>query len=386
MRVLVLGAGRMGLGTCFDLVRSPRVEAVTVADINRERAEAVVKQLASPRIRAATVDVTNLPEVIRMMRGHHSVVSCVVYLHNLRLARAAIEARVNFCDLGGNNNIVSAELALDTEARAAGIRIIPDCGLAPGMVSVLAVHGAKRFDQLEVLRIRVGGLPQKPQPPLNYQIVFSIDGLINEYVEPARIIRDGRIAEVDSMTEVEELEFPSPYGVLEAFHTSGGISTLPECFFGKVKELNYKTLRYRGHCQQIRLLMDLGMASSDTVPVDGMPVVPRHLLRELLARGIPADGPDVVLIRLEFYGIKGGNSQSLVFDIIDSSDDENGLSAMMRTTSFPASIVSQMMANGDISAFGAMTQERCVPTNLFVAALAERGIRLLERMDSLKRG
>src|SRR5207253_299892 len=237
MKILVLGAGRMGLGAAYDLAHSDQVEAVTVADIDLERARAVAATIGSDKIRAAQVDVDNERETVALMRGHAAAISCVTYFHNLRLARAAIESRVNFCDLGGNNAVVDAELALDEEARAAQINIIPDCGLAPGMVSVLVAHGAQRFDELEEVHIRVGGLPQNPRPPLNYQIVFSVEGLINEYVERARIIRDGHVVEVDSMTETESLKFPHPFEELEAFQTSGGTSTLPETFMGRVREL-----------------------------------------------------------------------------------------------------------------------------------------------------
>lgn len=378
MRILVLGAGRMGLGACYDLVRSPDVDTVTVADLDHLKGEAVITRLASSKLAAETVDVSNHSLVVDLMRGHDAVVSCVVYRHNFMLAQAAIEARANFCDLGGNNQVVDAELALDTEARAAGVRIIPDCGLAPGMVSILAAHGARRFQHLDAMHIRVGGLPQKPRPPLNYQIVFSIDGLINEYVEPARILRGGRIVEVESMTEVETLEFPPPYGRLEAFQTSGGTSTLPESFRGKVEALDYKTIRYPGHCQQFKLLLDLGLAGTNPVYIDGAEVIPRNVLRELLAQRLPSDGPDVVLVRVEFSGISSGQQRTLVYDIIDCYDEEAGLSAMMRTTAFPASIVAQMMASGDIPNPGAVPQERCVPTDKFIAALAKRNIHLVE--------
>ncbi len=378
MRILVLGAGRMGLGACYDLVRSPDVETVTVADLDPLKGEAVVTRLASSKLTAETVDVSNYSQVVDLMRGHDAVISCVVYRHNFTLARAAIEARANFCDLGGNNQVVDAELALDAEAQAAGVKIIPDCGLAPGMVSILAAHGAGRFQHLDAMHIRVGGLPQKPRPPLNYQIVFSIDGLINEYIEPARILRGDRIVEVESMTEIEILEFPPPYGRLEAFHTSRSTSTLPESFQGRVEVLDYKTIRYPGHCQQFKLLLDLGLAGSIPVRIDGVEVVPRNFLRELLAQKVPSDGPDVVLVRVEFSGISNGRQSTLVYDIIDCYDEKTGLSAMMRTTAFPASIVAQMMARGDIPNPGALPQERCVPTDKFIAALAERNIRLVE--------
>lgn len=369
----------MGLGAAFDLAHNSDCESVTVADVDVERARAVVATVGSEKLRAAEIDVANQEDVVRLMRGHDAAISCVVYHHNLRLARAAIEARTNFCDLGGNNAVVQSELALDEEARRAGINIIPDCGLAPGMVSVLAAHGASRFENLEELHIRVGGLPQNPRPPLNYQIVFSVEGLINEYVERARVIRNHTIVEVDSMTEIERVRFPAPYEEMEAFQTSGGTSTLPETFLGRVRELDYKTIRYPGHCEKFKLLIDLGLAASEEMEVEGARVRPRRVLGEMLLRHLPADEPDVVLILLEFRGTRAGQSETeiLRYQIIDRFDERTGLSAMQRTTAFPASIIAQMMARGEITEKGAIPQERCVPTESFMAALDARNIKVV---------
>ena len=421
MKILILGSGRMGLGAAYDLAHnSEGVEAVTVADVDGGRARAVAETVGSERVRPALVDVTDEAGVVELMRGHDAALSCVPYFHNLRLARAAVEAGTNFCDLGGNNAVVDAELALDAEARAAGVNIIPDCGLAPGMVSVLAAHGAARFRELDELHIRVGGLPQQPRPPLDYQIVFSVEGLINEYVERARVIRAGRIVEVESMTELEHLDFPAPFGRMEAFQTSGGTSTLPETFAGRVRELDYKTIRYPGHCERFKLLIDLGLASSEEVEVEGARLAPRRLLGEMLYRHLPADEPDLVFIRLEFVGRlkadEGALREQLVetgqvsaeeassglfdhvlraaarsaqaqparlrYDIIDRFDARTGLSAMMRTTAFPASVVAQMMARGDTTEKGAVPQERCIPAAAFVAELARRDIKIEERLEA----
>jgi lysine 6-dehydrogenase len=381
MKILVLGSGRMGLGAAFDLAHSTDVKVVTVADIDLERARAVAETLKSDKVKPALVDVANDRQVTELMRGHDAAVSCVVYHHNLRLARAAIEARVNFCDLGGNNSVVAEELALDEAAREAGINIIPDCGLAPGMVSILAAHGARLFEQLEAIHIRVGGLPQNPRPPLNYQIVFSVEGLINEYVERARVIRDGQIVEVDSLTEIERLNFAAPFTEMEAFQTSGGSSTLPESFMGRVRELDYKTIRYPGHCEQFKLLIELGLAGKEEIEVDGMRVSPRRVLAEMLLRHLPSDEPDVVLIRVEFRGTSKGTKQRLRYDIIDRFDESTGLSAMMRTTSFPASIIAQMMARGEIQEKGATPQEHAVPPDIFVAELLKRNIQITTTID-----
>src|SRR5215204_2681218 len=274
MKILVLGAGRMGLGAAFDLAHnSPQVKVVTVADADFEKAEQVVKAVNSEKVTAKHLDVSNIAEVVELMKSHDSAISCVNYWYNVELSKAAIATATNFCDLGGNNYVVDEQLSLDEEAKAAGINIIPDCGLAPGMVSILAMHGARRFDETEEIHIRVGGLPQNPKPPLNYQLVFSVEGLINEYIESARVIRDGQIREVESMTEIENLAFDD-FPPLEAFQTSGGTSTLPETFLGKIKELDYKTIRYAGHCERFKTMIDLGLCSSEEIPVEHAKIAP----------------------------------------------------------------------------------------------------------------
>jgi lysine 6-dehydrogenase len=371
MKMLILGAGRMGLGAAFDLAQQPDVDTVTVADMDVAKARHVAEVIGSAKVRPVHLDIAFGSEgVVQQMRGHAAAISCVNYWHNEVLARAAIEAGANFCDLGGNNDVVAAELALDAQARAAGVNVIPDCGLAPGMVAVLVAHGAQRFAALDEIHIRVGGLPQNPKPPLDYQMVFSVEGLINEYVERARVIRGGKVVEIDSMTELESLDFPPPFGTMEAFQTSGGTSTLPETFFGTVKELDYKTIRYVGHCAKFKAMIDLGLCSSAPISVDGQAVVPRRVFGDLLVSHLPHDEPDYVLVRVEFKG----EGKTLRYDIIDAHDPATGLSAMMRTTAFPASIVALMMARGEITQKGALPQERCVPPELFMSELAKRKI------------
>ena len=390
MKILVLGAGRMGHGAVFDLIHnSPDVNAVTVADFHLEKAEAVAASVGG-NVTARQIDASNYDEIVELFRGHDSVISCVNYWYNVALSKAAIETKANFCDLGGNNYIVDEQLGLDADAKAAGINIIPDCGLAPGMVSVLAMHGAARFDTLDEIHIRVGGLPQDPQPPLNYQLVFSVEGLINEYLEVARVIRDGKITEVDSMTEIESLSFDG-FPPLEAFQTSGGTSTLPDSFLGNIKELDYKTIRYAGHCEKFKTMMDLGLCSSDELVVDFQKVKPRKVFGELLQKHLPADGPDYVLVRLDFVGrgcrsphdSKGVSDnlseiQRLHYDIVDKLDETTGMSAMMRTTAFPASIIAQMMAHGEVLSRGATPQEKAIDPAKFVAELSRRNIVIRE--------
>jgi lysine 6-dehydrogenase len=374
MNILLLGAGRMGLGAAHDFASQPDVDRVTVADMDGDKARFIADRVG-PKVHPVELDVTDHDAVVALMRGHAAVLSCVVYKLNVQLAKAAVEAGTNFCDLGGNNTVVDAELALDAEARERGVNIIPDCGLAPGMVAVLVAHGIQRFETVDEVRIRVGGLPQDPKPPLDYQMVFSVEGLINEYVERARVVRDGKIVEVDSMTELETLDFPEPFGTMEAFQTSGGTSTLPETYLGRIRELDYKTIRYRGHCDKFKTMIDLGLCHGDARPV----------FANLLVHHLPHDEPDVVLVRVEFKGrgreaadngreAADGGIETLRYDIIDRQDETTGLSAMMRTTAFPAAIVALMMARGQITKKGALPQERCVPPAPFMEELAKRNI------------
>lgn len=379
MKILVLGAGRMGHGAVFDLVRnSPDVSAVTIADADLAKAKTIAGSFTEKPVAAVAFEAANETAAVELMRGHDSVISCVNYWYNVPLSRAAIAAGSNFCDLGGNNTIVDQQLALDAEARDAGISIIPDCGLAPGMVSILAMHGTAQFEEVEEIHIRVGGLPQKPEPPLDYQLVFSVEGLINEYVEPARVIRDGKIVDVESMTEIEEIAFDG-FPPLEAFQTSGGTSTLPETFRADIRELDYKTIRYAGHCAKFKAMIDLGLCSSEEVATSDGSFVPRKAFGKLLELNLPADGPDYVLVRVDVVGDGGKRFR---MDIVDRQDEANGVSAMMRTTAFPASIIAQMMAKGEVLARGATPQEKAVDPKKFLAELQRRGIVVEESAHS----
>jgi len=376
MKVLVLGAGRMGYGAVFDLIKnSPDVETVTVADMDASKAKAVADAVDPARVTPREIDIADYEAARDLMRGHDSVISCVNYWYNVALSKAAIEVGANFCDLGGNNYIVDDQLGLDADAKAAGVSVIPDCGLAPGMVSILAMHGARQFDELREIHIRVGGLPQEPQPPLDYQLVFSVEGLINEYIETARVIRDGEVRQVESMTELEDLTFDG-FPPLEAFQTSGGTSTLPESFLGKIRDLDYKTIRYAGHCDKFRTMIKLGLCSSDEIVADFHKVSPRKVFGRLLEMHLPADQPDYVLVRVDFAGVAAGLEKRFRYDIVDKLDPRTGLSAMMRTTAFPASIIAQMMARGEVLERGATPQEKAIDPDKFVAELDRRNIKI----------
>lgn len=370
-RYLVLGAGRMGQAAAWDLARQPGTRAVVLADRDGAALARARRAAASPRVTAVRADLSRPAGLEPLLRAADAVLSAAPYRFNLGLAKAAVSAGCHFVDLGGNDAVVAAELALHRQAKARGVTVVPDCGLAPGMVSLLAADGIARLGgRADAVRIRVGGLPLHPKPPLDYQLVFSVQGLINEYIEPCRALRKGRIAVLPPLSGLEAVAFPPPFGRLEAFTTSGGASTLPDTYRGRVRDLDYKTLRYPGHAARFRLLMDLGLTASTPLPSGA---VPRDVLAACLEKTVPAQGPDAVLVRVT---VSRGR-RTLVYQCIDRGDRR--FTAMMRTTAFPAAIVTGMLARGDLHRPGALPQERCIPPGPFLEALRARGLRITIR-------
>ncbi len=372
----------MAYAIAYDLARNQNISQVVVGDIRLEDACRLARFVKSRKIKPVRADATDYREVLKTIKDSSCVIGSTTYSHNYLLTKACLQARANFCDLGGNIYIVRKQRALHKQAQKAGITVIPDCGLAPGMVNVLAYHWAKEFDSIEILKIRVGGLPQKPQNLLNYQLVFSVEGLINEYIEDAVILKNGRRQIVPSMTGVEELSFAKPFAELEAFYTSGGTSTLPETLARRVKNLDYKTIRYPGHSRFIKLMMDLGLFSSQAIVINGQKIIPRQLSAHLLTKYLPANQPDVVLIRVQLQGKRQGKKVSLTYDCVDFYDRKTKLTAMQRTTGFPVAIIAQMLAEGRIKEKGVVPQELCVPGELFLKELHSRNIKFRLRQGT----
>jgi lysine 6-dehydrogenase len=381
MKLLVLGAGLQGSAAAFDLLRNVDVERVGLADRSSERLEQARLRLGDRRLSLHELDVADTERVIELMADYDACLSAVNYWFNVDLTRAAIEARTHFCDLGGNNTIVGEQLKMDAAAFAAGVTVVPDCGLAPGMANILAAHGIRRLDEVSSVRIRVGGLPQHPKPPLDYQLVFAVEGLLNEYVERCVVVRDGVKLSVEPLTEIEEIEFPEPFGKLEAFHTSGGLSTLAKTFAGKIRDMDYKTIRYPGHGAKMRTLLEIGLFSADPLQVGDVEVKPRAVTARVLENLLAGDDQDCVLVRVTVVGLKNGARRRLEFELIDHYDAENGITAMMRCTAYPASVILQMLASKRIEPRGVVLQERCVPAEEFIAELQKRGMRILERQS-----
>ncbi len=376
MKLLVIGAGMMGSAAAYDMARAEVVESVTLADTDKRRAKEAASRVSklarTKKVRAVELNAAKESAAAKLMHGHDAALSAVPYFFNLGLARAAIKAGCHFADLGGNNTVVRQELALSKKAEKRDVAIAPDCGLSPGMASILAGELMRRVGgKADALKIYVGGLPERPREPFKYQLVFSVEGLINEYVEPARILRKGKLTTIEPLSEPEIFEIDG-LPPLEAFHTSGGTSTLPESFAGKVGECFEKTLRYPGHLPMIRALYDLGLFSGEKLKLGKIEVAPRAVSARLLQEKFAGEEPDMVVMRVEAHQ---GDTLA-AFTVVDHYDRKTGMTAMMRTTAWPASVVVQMLASGEISKRGGIRQEIDVPAQKFLAAMEGRGVHI----------
>ena len=376
MRMLVLGAGLQGSACAYDLLQQSEVERVTLADLGPKRLPAFLKKKVGKRLALARLDVKHTARLRALMRGHDAVMNASPYHFNYAVAKAAVAAGLHCADLGGNTEIVQRQKTLHGAARKKGVSIIPDCGLAPGMVNILAVEGIRRVGDADTVKIFVGGLPRHPEPPLNYQIVYSLEGALDYYTTPSWVLRDGQPARVDALSELESVEFPAPVGTLEAFHTGGGISTMPWAYAGRVRSMEYKTLRYPGHVAIMRPIRELGLLDLKPVTVKGTKVVPRDaFIATVSPKLTKLKAPDLVALRVEVTG-RGG--RRVAWQLLDYYDEATGISAMMRTTGYSLAITGLMQVDGRISAAGAYTPDEAVPFRPYVDELKRRGVEIRE--------
>jgi lysine 6-dehydrogenase len=381
----ILGAGRQGVAAAYDMIRFGNAERVILADLDGGLAHAAaqrVNQLTESALASGVqVDATDLGRLAGFLEPVDALLSAAPYRFNLMIARACVASRTHMCDLGGNTDVVWSELALDQAAQAAGISIVPDCGLQPGMGNTLAVHAMTQMDDPKDVRIWVGGLAQEPRPPFDFLLTFNVEGLTNEYDEMSMVLQDGVRIALRAFEGLEEIDFPAPVGHCEAFLTTGGTSTCPWTFEGKLRTYVEKTVRYPGHMQVFRAFRDLGLFGRQPIRVGSDPVVPRDLYHTLLQPLIDfPDDRDIVVLRVQCEGQNEGRAKRVSLDLMDFYDPTTGFRAMERTTGWPAAIVAQMMAQGTLKA-GATPLERAVPPQPFLEQLSRRGFNLTETVS-----
>ena len=379
MKVVVLGAGLMGKEAARDLVESAIVEKVFLADVQLDQVEAFKSKLKSDKLEAVRLDANDDEQLKDIMSKGDVVINALFYSFNEKVARTAVQVGVHSVDLGGHiGGATDAVLGLHEEAVKKGVTLIPDLGVAPGMINILSGYGASKLDEVKSIKLYVGGIPVNPVGPLKYNIVFSLDGVFDHYTDTSRVVRDGVLHEIPSLTGIESIHFDE-FGELEAFHTSGGTSTLTGTF-PHVETLEYKTIRYPGHAEKFKVLVDLGLTDKGTfVELDGKKISTREVLKAALTPGLLlGEKQDAVLLRVIVSGLKNGEEVTYEYELVTKKDMDHQVTAMARATANTISVVAQMIGNGEITKRGVYPPEQIVPGDAYIEEMKKRGVHIIE--------
>jgi len=378
MKVLVLGCGNIGSVAAEDLAKSLSHNQIVLADKDEARAKKVAAKIGRNNVSWVKLDAGNRLELVNSLHDYDLVLGFLPGNLGYNLLEACIAAGKDLVDV---SFMEENPLTLHEKAVRAGVTIVPDCGLAPGISNFLVGYAAKKLDKIEKAHIMVGGLPEKPIPPLDYVITWSPESLIDEYTRKARIVVNGRVIEKEAFEGLEHINFPS-VGRLEAFYTDGLRTLIDTC--KDVNEMWEKTLRYPGHVEKIRLLKDLGFFDEEQIIVDGVRVSPRKVTARLLGRKLRMpELKDFVVLKIEIFGSKNGRKRQYEYYLLEFSDIKRGVTAMARTTAYPASIVAQLIAKDRIKIKGVVPPEKIGMddelSSLFLDELKRREINIEEK-------
>lgn len=375
--MLILGCGNIGSVAAEDIGKSIDSIEVVVADRNETRAKLIAEGISESNVSWIQLDAAKHNELVKTLEDFDLAMGFLPGKLGYRLAEACIDARNDLVDV---SYMAENPLTLNDKAIKAGVTIIPDCGLAPGISNTLVGHAAGKLDKVQTVCIMVGGLPEKPVPPLGYVITWSLESLIDEYTRKARIVKEGEIVEVEALNGLEEIEFPN-VGRLEAFYTDG-LRTLPYTV-SNVDNMWEKTLRYPGHAEKIKLLKALGFFDEKQINVEDVSLSPRKLTVKLFDQKLRRpEIRDIVAMKIEVSGIKNDKHMRYVYHMLDRYDENRGITAMARTTAYPASIIAQLMLKKAVKAKGVVPLERLGVSeeffSKFLNELEKREIRITE--------
>ena len=375
MKALFLGCGNIGSAAVDDFAKSMSSVQVFAADKNSARAEEAANRAATDNVSWIQLDVLNHRQLIRELENFDLVVGFLPGSLGYKLVEACVEVGKNLVDV---SFMSENPLTLNSKAVEANSTIVPDCGLAPGISNILVGHALKRLDKLQKVHIFVGGLPEKPLPPLGYVVTWSTESLIDEYTRKARIVEDGKIVDVETLSGLEKVEFPN-VGELEAFYTDG-LRTLLHTM-NELDSMWEKTLRYPGHAKKVGLLKTLGFIDEKHINIEGVNVSPKKLTAKLLEQKLcKPEVKDIAILKIEVTGIKEGKEEHHNYCLFDRCDEKRGITAMARTTAYPASIIAQSVLTKTIKEKGIVPPEKLGMHEeffkFFLNELGNRGVRI----------
>jgi len=408
MKILVLGgAGKIGFAMINDLIRSEAVSEIVTADLHIQRLERLVQDLESDKVQTAQVNAADRGQLVKLMQDGEfdCVASAVLSGYQFNATKAAIEAGVSFVDVGQPYEVFD----LNEEAKAADVTVVPSCGLDPGIDRVVRGYAVTQLDKVTGIYLWCGGIPpreQKDDNPLGYKISWAWFRAVSTYLGKAKIIRNGEIVEVPKLEEPETVMFPEPIGQTEAFMSRAPFDLIEQLNLTDIKNAWDKSIRWPGHCSMWKTLIALHLTDFEPLtvnmrirPLEGafdteylaepIELSPFEFLSALGEKYLHYDlekgKGDMVLLRSKVEGEKDGRQVVISHDLIDFWDPETGMTSMGRTTAYPCSFVSQMIARGDIKERGVVHCGKIglnpKTAEIYFAELAKRNINLTETVS-----
>ena len=373
-KFVVIGSGRQGIAVAYDLLRDAN-HYVTMVDISDSLLKEALKKISritnNKNLDGIRCDVTDYDQMLTILSDKDVMISAVPYEFNLALSKVAIDSKTSMVDLGGHTNIVREQLSMDKQAVSAGITLVPDCGMGPGMNITMSVLATEILEQTDEIYIWDGGLPKNPEPPWNYSLFFNIEGLTNEYDEQAYFLKDGKIIEVPCFEKIENVNFDN-IGELEAAVTSGGLSTMPWTFKDRLKVLENKTLRYKGHWEWMKAYRELGLFSRDKIKHNDNEIIPRNFYHQLLENKLDHGRvEDVCLMRIKALGKKDSKNIELTIDAVEYYDKTLDLTAMEKWTGWHIAIMALEIAYNRVEK-GAISVENALKGHIFLEEARKR--------------
>jgi len=382
MKIVVMGCGNIGSVVAGDLAESLRSAEIVVADVSGDRAREAATRIGKDNVSWVQTDALRHDELVKTLEKFDLAIGALPGAIGYRVCKASIAAKVNLVDVSFMPEDV---MTLNRAASRAGVSILPDCGMSPGLGSIFVGHVASRLDQVDSVYMFNGGIPEKPVPPLDYVITWSARDLIELYTREVSIVKNGRIVQVEAMSGLEEMTFPG-VGKLEAFY-SDGLRTL----LRNVKVTNEmweKSLRYPGHIEKIRLLKALGYFEEKPMTIDGISISPRDVTARILESKLKRpEVQDVVAMQVEVSGLKAGRKILYTFHLLDRFDKKKKVTALARTTAYTTSAVAQLVIDEAIEEKGVIPPEKLGMNEIiykkFMSLMKKRGILIAERERTL---
>ncbi|MEX2242576.1 MAG: saccharopine dehydrogenase C-terminal domain-containing protein [Fimbriimonadaceae bacterium] len=379
----ILGSGMQGTAAAYDLAKFAQTDKILMGDLDLQQAKR-----AADRVNLLVGRDVCVPHEVNALHAENLadflnevdvVMSCVAYWMHPRIAEVAIETMTDMVDLGGNTEVTMQTLALDERAKANDVTLVPDTGLAPGLVNNLGLYMVENLDECDSVRLYCGVLPQNPVPPFNYKLTFNMEGLVTEYDYEAVVLREGEIVKVPTLEELETLHIEQ-LGEMEAFTTSGGTSTAPYTLKDSLRNYEYKTIRYPGHCELMRIFKDFGFWQEQPITINGCEVVPKTVFCKVFGPKLESFvDDDLCAVRGVGVGVKDERPTAIQIDIFDRQDTETGFTSMERLTGFSSSIIAQEVAQGRVEK-GAVRYENAMTGTSFLQELRRRGVDIKIKM------